>query len=278
MFLLPSSSTRGQWRKVLLIQCCASLRPVRGLRRSPRAAHIAAMSSSASAASPSRTPITPLRDAAAWVFDLDNTLYPASIDLFSQIDERMRGYIATFLGLELDEAYRLQKEYFHTYGTSLRGLMNRHAMDPAPFLEHVHDIDVSVLAPSPTLETALTALPGRKIIFTNASVPHAERVLNRLGVGHHFADIFDIVEAGYMPKPEPQTYRSVVERFGLDPRGSVMVEDMARNLTPAAALGMTTVWIRTRPEQGVEGVALEDIDHVVDDLPAWLGDVVAGRI
>lgn len=236
------------------------------------------MSSSASAASPPRTPIAPLRDAAAWVFDLDNTLYSASIDLFSQIDERMRGYIAKFLGLELDEAYRLQKEYFHEYGTSLRGLMNRHAMDPTPFLAHVHDIDVSVLSPSPALEAALTALPGRKIIFTNASVPHAERVLGQLGVGHHFADIFDIVEAGYRPKPEPQTYRSVVARFGLDPHASVMVEDMARNLTPAAALGMTTVWIRTRPEHGAEGARLEDIDHVVDDLPTWLADVVEGRI
>lgn len=235
-------------------------------------------SPTAPAAASRRSTIAPLREAAAWVFDLDNTLYPASINLFSQIDERMRGYIATFLGLDPDEAYRLQKQYFHEFGTSLRGLMNRHDVDPAAFLEHVHDIDVSVLAPSPALEAALTALPGRKIIFTNASVGHAERVLNQLGVGHHFADIFDIIEAGYLPKPEPETYRSVVARFGLDPRASVMVEDMARNLEPAAALGMTTVWVRTRPEAGAEGADFAYVDHVVDDLPDWLTAVVQGRI
>ncbi|MBL8660524.1 MAG: pyrimidine 5'-nucleotidase [Rhodospirillales bacterium] len=233
---------------------------------------------SATTVSSRRRRITPLRDAAAWVFDLDNTLYPASIDLFSQIDERMRSYIATFLRLDPDEAYRLQKQYFHEFGTSLRGLMNRHAMDPKPFLEHVHDVDVSVLSPSPMLEAALTALPGRKIIFTNASVAHALRVIERLGVSHHFADIFDIVEAGYMPKPEPETYRSVVARFGLDPHSAVMVEDMARNLTPAAALGMTTVWVRTRPEQGAKDADPAAVDYIVDDLPTWLADVVACRV
>lgn len=222
--------------------------------------------------------IKPLRDAAAWVFDLDNTLYPSTIDLFSQIDERMRGYISTFLGLDLEDAYKLQKQYFHEFGTSLRGLMNNHDIDPALFLEHVHDIDVSVLSPSPALEAALTALPGRKIIFTNASVHHAERVLNQLGVGHHFADIFDIIEAEYRPKPEPEIYENVVTRFGLNPRATVMVEDMARNLAPAAALGMTTVWIRTSPEHGAHGANFDCIDHVVDDLPAWLGAVVDGEI
>lgn len=222
--------------------------------------------------------VAPLRDAAAWVFDLDNTLYSATNELFSQIDERMRGYIAAFLGLGLDEAYRVQKQYFHEFGTSLSGLMQRHDMDPAPFLAHVHDIDLSVLAPSPALEAALTALPGRKIIFTNASLVHAERVLNQLGVSHHFADIFDIAEARYRPKPDPEIYRSVVERFGLDPRASVMVEDMARNLVPAAELGMTTVWVRTLAEHAAWGVDDRAIDYIVDDLPVWLGAVVEGRV
>lgn len=225
-----------------------------------------------------KAPIAPLRNAAAWVFDLDNTLYPATVDLFSQIDERMRGYIAAFLGLGLDEAYRVQKQYFHEFGTSLSGMMQRHDMDPAPFLAHVHDIDLSVLAPSPALEAALTALPGRKIIFTNASVVHAERVLNQLGVGHHFADIFDIVEARYRPKPAPEIYRGVIERFDLDARASVMVEDMARNLTPAAELGMTTVWVRTLSEHGSWGAEESAIDYIVDDLPAWLGAVVDGTV
>ncbi len=225
-----------------------------------------------------RGAIQPLRDAAAWVFDLDNTLYPSTINLFSQIDERMRGYISTFLGIDPEAAYRLQKQYFNEFGTSLRGLMKHHAMDPAPFLEHVHDIDVSVLSPSPALERALTALPGRKIIFTNASAHHAGRVLNQLGVSHHFTDIFDIIEAGYTPKPEPHIYRSIVTRFGLVPRASVMVEDIARNLAPAWALGMTTVWVRSLPDHGAQGADFSHIDHVVDDLPGWLGEVVAGVI
>ena len=131
---------------------------------------------------PSRTaPLSPLRDAQAWLFDLDNTLYSATIDLFAQIDDKMRAYIADFLGLDIDQAYALQKKYFYEYGTSMRGLMDRHGMDPAPFLAHVHDIDVSVLDPSPELSAALTALPGRKLIFTNASTQHADRVLRPTG-------------------------------------------------------------------------------------------------
>ncbi len=220
--------------------------------------------------------IVPLRDAETWIFDLDNTLYPAAIDLFGQIDDRMRAFIARFLGLDLDAAYALQKQYFNLYGTSMRGLMDRHGMDPAPFLAHVHDIDVSVLDPSPLLEEALAALPGRKLVFTNASVAHAERVLNQLGVTHHFADIFDIVAADYRPKPEPEIYRLMVDRHGVEPTRSVMVEDMARNLVPAAALGMTTVWVRTGSDWGAMGSDAGHIHHVVDDLPEWLAEVAAG--
>ncbi len=210
----------------------------------------------------------------AWVFDLDNTLYAATFDLFAQIDERMRGFIAAFLDLPPDEAYRVQKRYFLEYGTSMRGLMHHHGMDPKPFLDHVHDIDVSVLPPNPALDAALAGLPGRKYIFTNASLRHAERVTDRLGITHHFAGVFDIVEAGYLPKPEPAVYARVVDRFGLEPRASVMVEDIARNLAPAAALGMTTVWVRNDADHGRAGLEGVRIDHVVDDLADWLAGVV----
>jgi putative hydrolase of the HAD superfamily len=217
----------------------------------------------------------PLRDAEAWVFDLDNTLYSAAYDLFQQIDTRMRAYIADFLGLALDEAYRLQKRYFAEYGTSLRGLMHRHGMDPVPFLEHVHEIDVSVLPPSPDLDAALAGLPGRKIIFTNASQRHAERVTDRLGIAHHFDAVFDIVDANFAPKPDPEAYAGLVRRFELNPRATVMVEDIARNLAPAAALGMTTVWIRNDTEHGRHGLDSVPIDHMVDDLTVWLAAMVA---
>lgn len=228
------------------------------------------------------TPLTgnamsgPLRDAQAWVFDLDNTLYPSSFDLFSSIDARMRAYIAAFLGVAEDEAFRLQKQYFAEYGTTLRGLMRRHGMDPLPFLDHVHNVDLSVLPPSPELDAALAALPGRKLIFTNASSRHAERVIRRLGIGHHFEAIFDIVEAGYTPKPEPETYHRLIARHALDARTTVMVEDIARNLAPAAALGMITVWVRTDSSFARFGHETVPIDHVVDDLVLWLQEIAAG--
>ena len=218
-----------------------------------------------------------LRDVETWVFDLDNTLYSATIDLFSQIDERMRGYIAAFLGLPIDNAYALQKQYFREYGTSLRGLMHVHGMEPKPFLDHVHDIDVSVLPANPALEAALAALPGRKLIYTNASTLHAVRVMEQLGVAHHFDAVFDIVEAAYQPKPEPAPYGSLVSRFGLNPRSTVMVEDMARNLAPAAAMGMITAWVRTGSELGEVGAATVRIDHTIDDLVAWLQEIGASR-
>ena len=215
-----------------------------------------------------------LRDAEAWVFDLDNTLYPPTFNLFGQIDDRMRAYIAKFLGVGLEEAYRLQKHYFREYGTSLHGLMHRHGMDPLPFLDFVHDIDVTVLPPMPGLEAVLARLPGRKLVFTNASTRHAERVMGRLGIGHHFDAVFDIIEADYRPKPQPDPYAVLVRRHGLDAARTVMVEDIARNLAPAAALGMTTVWVRNDTEHGLAGADGGYIDHMVDDLVEWLQEVV----
>jgi putative hydrolase of the HAD superfamily len=215
-----------------------------------------------------------LCDAQAWVFDLDNTLYPATFNLFGQIDDRMRAYIAEFLGVGLDEAYRLQKQYFREYGTSLHGLMHRHGMEPEPFLDFVHDIDMTVLLPSPGLEAALARLPGRKLVFTNASTRHAERVMAQLGIGHHFDAVFDIIEADYRPKPQPDPYEVLVRRHGLDAGKTVMVEDIARNLAPAAALGMTTAWIRNDTEHGTADSDGGYIDHVVDDLVEWLQAVV----
>ena len=190
----------------------------------------------------------------------------------------MRDYIADFLGLPHDEAFALQKKYFQQYGTSLRGLMDLHGMDPAPFLAHVHDIDVTLLDPDPALEAVLARLPGRKIVFTNASTRHAERVMERLGVGHHFEAVFDIIEAEFRPKPVPETYRQMIDRHGIDPRTAVMVEDMARNLKPAADLGMTTAWIRNTTEHGIVDSDGDHIDHIIDELVAWLERVAAGRL
>jgi putative hydrolase of the HAD superfamily len=209
-----------------------------------------------------------------WIFDLDNTLYPASCNLFSQVSRRMTEFIARRFDLPWEDALAMQKAYFRTHGTTLRGLMSEHDIDPDAFLRYVHDIDVSPVCPTPELDGALAALPGRKVVYTNGSVPHARNILDRLGCTGRFDAIFDIVAAGYVPKPDPRPYRQMIDLHSIDAASAVMVEDIARNLAPAAALGMTTVWVASeadwsRPDQGGIGAGTH-IHHVTDDLVAWL--------
>ena len=221
-------------------------------------------------------------DIHGWVFDLDNTLYPASQNLFAQIDKRMTAFIGEALGVDKDEAYRLQKQFLGEYGTTLAGLMNKHGMPPGPFLDFVHDIDVSVLPPDPTLSDAIAALPGRKFIFTNGTVEHAERVMNRLGVAAHFEDIFDIVAGDYSPKPNPEIYPAMLARFGLVPEKTAFFEDMARNLSPAHALGMTTILVEESGSDTLEAMNMPaeyrshndaHIHHQTNDLSGFLSNI-----
>lgn len=221
-------------------------------------------------------PVTPLASIDTWVFDLDNTLYPTSCNLFAQVDWRITAFLADFLGMEREPARRIQKDLARRYGTSLRGMMVEHDMPPEEFLNYVHDIDVTPVPPSPDLDRVLARLPGRKLIFTNGSVRHAENVINRLGVGHHFNDIFDIVASDFVPKPEPGPYRTFLERYAIRPERAVMLEDIARNLIPAAALGMTTVWVRTSHEFARFGADNTHIHHETDELVPWL-ELVAPR-
>lgn len=216
-----------------------------------------------------------LLEAEAWVFDLDNTLYPASSNLFAQVDRKMTRFIAEFLELGFDDAYRLQKTYFRRHGTTLRGLMNEHGMAPEGFLDFVHDIDLNPVSPDPLLDAALSRLPGRKIVFTNGPASHAERVLERLAVGRHFEAVFDIADADYVPKPQPEAYEALVRKHRLEPPSTVMVEDLVRNLEPAAALGMITVWVRW-PERGDPAPPADAaVHHVVDALAPWLDGLTA---
>jgi putative hydrolase of the HAD superfamily len=207
-----------------------------------------------------------------WIFDLDNTLYPASSNLFAQVSLRMGGFIARHFGLDADAARALQRRLFRDHGTTLRGLMVEHAIDPHVFLDHVHDIDLSALAPALALDAALTALPGRKFVYTNGSTRHAERILDRLGLARHVQGVFDIVAADFLPKPDPSGYATLIERFGVVPSRAAMVEDMARNLKPAAELGMLTVWVRTPHDWAIEGSVENWVHHHTDDLAAWLAD------
>ncbi len=223
------------------------------------------------------TAVAPLDHVDTWVFDLDNTLYPSACNLFDQVDRRMGEFISRQLGVDRIEARRIQKLYFHEYGTTLRGLMLLHGMAPAAFLNYVHDIDLTPVEPSPALDDRLDRLGGRKLVFTNGSAPHAERVLDRLGVARHFSGIFDIVAADYVPKPDPLPYARLVERFAIDPRRAAMVEDIARNLAPAHALGMTTVWLHSENDWCRPGTVTDHVHHTVDDLVTWLTAVIAAR-
>lgn len=208
----------------------------------------------------------------SWVFDLDNTLYPASSSLFPQIDLRMRRFIAGALGLDEQEAFVLQKRYYHQYGTTLRGLMLAHAIEPDEFLAYVHDVDCGMLDPSVDLDRALTGLPGRKIIFTNGTERHALNVLERLGLTRHFEGIFDIRAADYLPKPNAETYARMAQRHRVDARRAAMFEDLPQNLLPAAEAGMATVLVREAAAlpDWVEPQDLSHVHHVTDDLAAWL--------
>jgi putative hydrolase of the HAD superfamily len=219
-----------------------------------------------------------------WVFDLDNTLYPASCRLFDQIDRRICEYVAELLKIDFLEAKKLQKEYFYTYGTTLHGLMTRHQASPDDFLDYVHDIDHSPVLSNPALDDALHALPGRKLVFTNGTVAHAEKVLARLGVTHHFGDIFDIVHSDYIPKPAIGPYRKFIGQFGITAESSAMFEDIARNLMAPHQLGMTTVLVTSPDNKDAEylnalhgGAGEPHVDHVTADLAGFLASLAARR-
>ncbi|WP_349437042.1 pyrimidine 5'-nucleotidase [Pararhizobium sp. A13] len=217
-----------------------------------------------------------------WVFDLDNTLYPHSVNLFSQIDRNMTAYVAALLTMEPAEAKTLQKQYYRDHGTTLQGLMIHHGIDPNDFLEKAHAIDYSVVPADPALGEAIRTLPGRKFIFTNGSVKHAEMTARALGILDHFDDIFDIVAADYVPKPAGDTYHKFMSLHRVDTRNAVMFEDLPRNLVVPKALGMKTVLLVPRNfeyefaeawEKTSDGDA--QVDYVTEDLTGFLTRLVS---
>ena len=209
-----------------------------------------------------------------WIFDLDNCLYPASTELFSLIDERMGAYIQRLLGCGRDEAKRVQKAHFHEHGTTLAGLMKHHHVDPRDFLEDVHAIPLDRIGRDERLGDALASLPGRKFVFTNGDAPYARRVLEAIGIEEHFDDLHDVHASSYRPKPDPHGYKLLCERFGIDPKHALLADDMAQNLAPAKALGMTTVWVDNGSERGNHGFDESFIDHRVANVGEWLESIL----
>jgi putative hydrolase of the HAD superfamily len=211
------------------------------------------------------------------VFDLDNTLYPHHVNLWQQVDARIGEFVSAWLKVSAEEARRIQKDYYLRYGTTMRGMMTEHGVHADDYLAYVHRIDHSPLQPNPAMGTAIGKLPGRKLILTNGSTAHADKVLQRLGIGPHFEAVFDIIAAELEPKPAPQTYQKFLRLHGVDPLTSAMFEDLARNLVVPHQLGMTTVLVVpdgseevVREDWELEGRDAAYVDHVTDDLTGFL--------
>jgi putative hydrolase of the HAD superfamily len=215
-----------------------------------------------------------LRHVDCWIFDLDNSLYPASADLFALIDVRMGAFIQQLLGCGEAEARAVQKRFFRDHGTTLAGLMANHGIEPRTFLDYVHDIDLARISADPRLVAALDRLPGRKFVFTNGDEAYARRVLDKLGLANAFDGLHDIHAMDYVPKPDPRAYALMCERHAIDPARAAMIEDMARNLVPAKALGMVTVWIDNGSEQASHEADPAVIDYRVADIGEWLNDII----
>jgi putative hydrolase of the HAD superfamily len=212
-----------------------------------------------------------------WIFDLDNTLYPAECDLFAQVDHRMGEFIARFLDVPYDYARHLQKTYYRQYGTTLAGMMQIHKMDPKPFLDYVHDIDLAPVPEHPELARAIERLAGRKLIFTAGSHRHAERVAGKLGVLHLFEDIIDIVDSEFVTKDRPEPFAKLMASHDIAPTTAAMFEDMPHNLEVPHAMGMRTVLVHApgsdHPvQQRIRAWASppEHIHHMTDDLARFL--------
>jgi putative hydrolase of the HAD superfamily len=217
-----------------------------------------------------------------WVFDLDNTLYPHHLNLWQQVDDRIRAFIANFLQVPHEQAFIIQKDYYKRYGTTMRGLMTEHGLKPDDYLEFVHQIDHSPLTPNPALGAAIEKLKGRKLILTNGTRKHADAVMRRLEIDRHFEDVFDIAAADLDPKPLPQVYERFLKRHDVDPGKAAMFEDLARNLEVPHALGMVTVLVVPEAQREVfrEGWELEGrdaahVDYVTDDLAGFLRGIAA---
>lgn len=206
----------------------------------------------------------------AWVFDLDNTLYPATGPVWDMVGRRMTFFVQRATGLDWDEAEMLQERYLREHGATLAGMIAHHGVDPHEFMDYVHDIDFSVIDPDPELVDLLKRLKGRRIVYTNGAGKYARAVIAQLGAADAFENIFAMEDAELHPKPSYESFSRLIARTGIDPARSVMIEDTPRNLETAHALGFRTVLIHPEPS----GSFPEHIHHASDCVKAFLRGVL----
>ena len=208
-----------------------------------------------------------------WLFDLDNTLYSGQTKVFDQVDKKMSLFISEKLEVSIEEAKKIQKNYFHEYNTTLNGMIKNHKIDANEFLEFVHDVDLEFLKIDKPLKREIANLLGKKFIFTNGSKAHAANVTKRIGIDKLFDGVFDIVEADFIPKPSIEPYKKIIDNFKIEPQYCIFIEDIARNLKPAHELGMKTVWIKNDEPWAAEFSNSDFIDYKTDDLANFLKEI-----
>ena len=215
---------------------------------------------------------TPFAHIDTWIFDLDLTLYGPEANIMAQVRDRIALFVEKHFNIGSDEAHKIRHTYWKKYGTTLGGLMAEHKVDPNGYLDFVHDVDMDLLRPDADLRRQIISLPGRKLIFTNADAPYAERVLAARGLENLFEDIFDIHRMQHVPKPAVESYDNLCAQFDINPARALFIEDSAHNLVPAKVLGMTTMWVN----HGTEAVSSDTeqyIDHEIADLNDWLSSI-----
>jgi len=208
-----------------------------------------------------------------WLFDLDNTLYSGQTKVFDQVDKKMSSFISKKLNIPVEEAKKIQKEYFHKYSTTLSGMMKHHNIDANEFLEFVHDVNLDFLKEDKDLEIEISRIKGKKIIFTNGSKAHAKNVTKKIGIDKLFDGVFDIVESNFIPKPSLEAYKMLIQKYKIEPQYCILVEDIARNLKPAHELGMKTVWIKNDEPWAAEFSNEKFINYRTENLTSFLKEI-----
>ena len=208
-----------------------------------------------------------------WLFDLDNTLYSGDTKVFDQVDKKMSKFISEKLKVSEEEAKKIQKNYFHEYNTTLNGMIKNHDIDAKEFLEFVHDVNLDFLKKDEFLESQISKLNGKKIIFTNGSKAHAANVTGRIGIDKLFDGVFDIVDSDFYPKPSIKPYKKIIENYKIEPEYCIFFEDIARNLKPAHELGMKTVWIENDEPWAAKYSDSEFINYKTKNLANFLKEI-----